>query len=329
VGGGYMVAEVGSVLGEGGGGGNGKNGPMKSPARANQPVVHSGVAMAALAWASWTVARLGWRLARGVWVGLGAVMRRAGWRRVADQMAGAAGGVGRPEAGSGERPGVTAGPRQPFGKAPKRGRGVLDTSLPPRVGAVWNVPSMVVGKIAEYLCSAEGDMGGASGLFRLNAPSTMPDLEVASSPREMAFEEMLCWLFPSPAVLNRMRSLQFGLDRLQMAMSRTTDLLWVGGCRLGSSEIDAHEDYWGGLDWQLKNYMRESHVIAMEAEIGRKIFMQQEWGVMCGWWEALFQEAAPHTNTDPMTTDSMQLRTPDQWRSGQPQGPRRGGGGLF
>jgi hypothetical protein len=30
----------------------------------------------------------------------------------------------------------------------------------------------------------------------------------------------------------------------------------------------------------------------MEAEIGRRKFMQQEWRVMCGWWEALFQRAA-------------------------------------
>jgi hypothetical protein len=130
-----------------------------------------------------------------------------------------------------------------------------------------------------------------------------------------------------------MRSLQFGLDRLQMAMSRTTDLLWVGGCRLGSPEVDAHEDYWGGLDWQLKNYMRESHVIAMEAEIGRKIFMQQEWGVMCGWWDTLFQGAAVTRElasdaTNPLL-DPLQLGTSDRGWGGQPQGLGRGGGQFW
>jgi hypothetical protein len=98
---------------------------------------------------------------------------------------------------------------------------------------------------------------------------------------------------------------------------------------LGSTEISRHEDYCNGLDWQLRRYMQESHVITMEAEIGRKIFMQQEWGVMCGWWDTLFQGAAvtrglANDTTNPLL-DSMRLGTPDQWRGGQPQGPRRGG----
>jgi hypothetical protein len=245
------------------------------------------------------------------------------------------GRAGQPGATSGAERQVAAGnPGQPLGMISKKKRGVLDTSLPLRVGAVWKLPCVVVGKIAEYLCFAEGDVGGASGLFRLNAPSIMPDWEVALSPREMAFEEMLCWLFPSPAMLSRMRSLQFGLDRLQMAMLRTTDLAWGGGCQLGSTEISRHEDYCSGLDWQMRRYMQESHVITMEAEIGRKIFMQQEWGVMCGWWETLFQVAAadpvPPINTiDPNSLNPWMAGAPDGRRGGRPPGWERGGGSFL
>jgi hypothetical protein len=85
--------------------------------------------------------------------------------------------------------------------------------------------------------------------------------------------------------------------------------------------------------------MQESHVITMEAEIGRKIFMQQEWGVMCGWWEALFQGAAVtrvlaadttrFLATSHLSADSLQYATPDHRRGGQPQGLGKGGGSIL